>query len=372
MTSRVLVIVGLCLLFSAAAAAQSLDCMAAFDTMTRVKEQILDPDADLDELHHIISARTNDCEDLAALWLLRAQLANYRGDARDEKLSLIRSGVKNALDGKVIRAAMNRNEGFDPSTPIRNRVALVAGTSIFSEKLAKKLPPLEHADDDLTKMDSLLRDTLAFNSVRSLTQEEFTLANFRAEIARLVDETNEDDLVVIYLVSHGLPTAEAKNNVSYVVAYDSNIDNARQRYLTTIEIVDLVQEVYREIPAKRILLLLDTCYSGDAITGQKSYAGHPAPHLLDQLTRGSGRAVIAAAGADQRSYELAEQQQGAFVYCLNEALTRAPNLRLGELFVKVRSCVTTSVHSEHGAGLTQQPVMFAAEGARDIVLARHN
>jgi hypothetical protein len=273
-----------------------------------------------------------------------------------------------ALTRQDIQMA-RRSEGFNPSTPIRKRWALIAGTSTF--ETTNSLASLEYASNDFDRMRMLFRDRLGFDEVATLTGKDFTRDGFKDQIARLRGQVQKDDLVVIYLLGHGYPTKEDPNDTSFILTYDSHVASARERYVSSLQVVDVVQELYRELPAERVILLLDTCYSGDAITGQKDYAGHPAPKLLDAFTRGSGRAVISAASASQRSWELPDKGQGAFVFCLDQVLNTSSAAPLGELFAAVKACVATSVKTVLGPGYSQEPALFASDGAKGIVLASH-
>ena len=63
------------------------------------------------------------------------------------------------------------------------------------------------------------------------------------------------------------------NGVSYVVVHDTNLDDAATLYATSLQMIDLVQQINREIKARRVVLVLDTCFSGDALTSLQAGAG---------------------------------------------------------------------------------------------------
>ena len=341
-------------------------CIDAYQTMQRVNEEKQRDKADFDALHYSISQRTSDCEDLRELWLLRAELARLAGKAGDVRLSETRArDIQNGIDIRTIAAELGKRTGFDAAAPVRKRWGLVAGSSVFR---TKDLDPLETADEDLTRMSTILSGLLQFDGVQTLMQEKFTLDNFRTEFASLRAKAEPEDLVVIYLATHALQPLDGTkdDDVSFLVLHDSNIKDSQQRYKTTIELAPFVQEVFREIKARRVILILDTCFSGDAITGQREAGGLPAPAVLETLTTGSGRVVIAAAGNDQQARELIDEKQGVFMYCFDRAIAAAPTGTLGELFAKVDSCVPQTLRSKSLPA--QDPVMFAGESARGIVL----
>jgi hypothetical protein len=348
-----------------AAQAQSLDCLAAYDVIEVIRQQEYDPSADVNLLHDKVVRSTEDCPELRELWELRAKLALKAGNLTDVEVAKKRGNIPHPLVKNP-----PENAGFDPTKPIHKRFALVAGTSDFNPRLQSEVQKLEYADNDLRLMQDVFKTTLGFDEVKGLTGSNFTATGLRAEISKL-RETQADDLVVIYLLSHGVPTKEDSRNVSFILAYDSDLADFHTRYSTTISATRLVQEIFQEIPAQRIILILDTCYSGNAISGQRDSAGHPAPYLLDAYTKGAGRVVIAAAGAGQRSWEVPEKRQGAFVYCLNQAADKTKTdaagdgrqRSVGELFTATKACVM-ELKPE------QKPELFASDGARSVALSR--
>lgn len=342
--------------------------MEAYDTLTKIKEQIFSGDlskAEIASLHRRIKARTADCEDLAELWQMRARLATLAGDTADAEV-VKRRGSDFFVSSSTIEAAKAATSSFNPNAPIRKRWALLAGTGTFRYKDELGVADFEYARQDLMLLEKTLAGKFSFPAINTLYRERFTLNEWRQAVAQLREQVQEEDLVVIYVLSHGKPTKEDRNSTSFIYAYDSRGGDPQKTYASSIQVIDLVQELYRELRAQRIILILDACFSGDAISGQRDYAGHPAPHLLEAFTRGSGRAVIAAAKANQKSWELPAKKQGAFMYCFGQASQTASTV--GEIFAATKGCVAKEVGAL-GPGHDQEPELFSSDGAKSIALA---
>ncbi len=195
-----------------------------------------------------------------------------------------------------------------------------------------------------------------------------------------------EDLVVIYFSSHGSPRNADPNGVSYIVTYDTDLSGPEKLYATSLQMIDLVQELNREIKARRVVLFLDTCFSGDAQSQPSADDGskritpvwEKAPPAdapaaasfsgaLANLKIGYGRAVITASRADEQSWESATLHNGYFTHYLLLALKDAQGTRnIHDAFEMVRGEVSESVRRDHHA--EQTPTSQFSENAESIVL----
>jgi hypothetical protein len=174
--------------------------------------------------------------------------------------------------------------------------------------------------------------------------------------------------------------------VSYIVAYDSDLANVETLYATSLEMIDLVQTLNREIKARRVALILDTCYSGDAQRGgggdrravarvwegaapaSNATASSAFSAALRSFTFGRGRAVITASRADERSWEGRPFENGYFTHLLIEELRQDHGTRpFSDVLPAVRERVGQVMEHEH-AGFTQTPTFEFGERAGSIAL----
>jgi hypothetical protein len=99
---------------------------------------------------------------------------------------------------------------------------------------------------------------------------------------------NRDDLVVVYVSSHGSSAKQAVAGVNMLVAYDTNIQN---QLATGIPMEWLTQIIKDQVHCDRVVLILDVCHSGAAQTASK---GLPRRFDFnpDQVGVGSGQLVL--------------------------------------------------------------------------------
>ena len=146
----------------------------------------------------------------------------------------------------------------------------------------------------------------------------------RRGILTLLDEVanrvyDEGDTLVVFLAGHGIHV----RNRLYFLAHDSSVDEA---VATAVHWRD-VDEALRDARCPRILLLLDTCHSGDFFDGEERGAtpvwqgARSQDDFRDEIVRGSGVKVIAATGGDERAEERDELGHGVFTYAVLEALS---------------------------------------------------
>ena len=349
--------------------AQSEACQEAFEVRDQIREKMSLAKPDWSALHYKVKQQTQECDLLASLWKLREELAVKVKDHEDAKMARDRlTGRFVIRDAEFEALLASRPQSFNPATPVNNYWALIAGTGEFKEKGKA----LEFAARDLEAIQDLVtRWGYPPDHILTATGPGFTKANFTEEIAFLRESVLENDIVFVYVLSHGMEGAEDANSSSVLLTADSDISTPKRRYETGIQTIALVQEIFRELKASRVVLILDACFSGDAITGQRASAGQLSPRFLDLLTQNSGRVILSASSADQRSFELREKSMGAFAYCLTEAAKKHTSATILDLFSATQTCVSEEVSNlpDHPE---QRPSIYASDKAKRIALARPN
>jgi uncharacterized caspase-like protein len=416
-------IVVLLLAASPLAHADADSCNGAMSALNRVKEEVsprLSADtpagkAKLQIMASTLERSTHVCRGVGELWFYRMAVAHRLGlekDAAYAKTKADELGYTGEYDPFSLppsaappppaaspapsqKPAPAPGQAPSPTpgrTPgkVRQRWALVVGIDSFTDK---RIPSLHFSVKDSSDFVDFLKDPKGGqfdpNHIIHLANDKATLEGIREGLGRLRVNAQPDDLVVVYVSSHGSPRDVDPNGVSYVVVHDTNLDDAATLYATSLQMIDLVQQINREVKARRVVLVLDTCFSGDALTslqagsGGTAAKGFSAPVPLDKaadnsgppafsaafqnLTIGYGRAVITASRASQESWESAKLKNGYFTHYLLDALrTSHGTERLDQLFPQVRSLVSTHVKAE--VGESQDPSYEFSEGADSIVL----
>ncbi len=164
-----------------------------------------------------------------------------------------------------------------------------------------------------------------------------------------------DDVVVIYLAGHG----EARGASWSFITHDG------QR----LDAAELQREI-DALPAQRIFIALDTCYSGRALPPPSHFAGLKSLRLL---AWDMGVHILAATDRDQEAIELSQLGHGVFTYALLQALRGGADDAPGDGVVSVREVLgyvenNTPMLGERFAGRAQFPTAHS-RGA-DFGLAR--
>ncbi|MEA2691115.1 MAG: ATP-dependent helicase, partial [Acidobacteriota bacterium] len=177
-----------------------------------------------------------------------------------------------------------------------------------------EIAELTCARRDAVALEALFADTLCGNTVL-LTDTDATLGKIEGELGRLTTCSSED-IVVISFSGHGSPDHE-------LVMHDSNL---RDLGGTTLPL-DSLASWFSKIPAKRLVLFLDCCFSGGI--GAKVLQVDAVPrdlrstvHRLEELA-GEGRVILTASKSDEPAYENPRLGHGFFTYHLLQALQGA-------------------------------------------------
>jgi Caspase domain len=195
------------------------------------------------------------------------------------------------------RAAPPRAAAVPPTpaapTKVVNRWAVVIGIGEYENK---RIPKLRFAVSDAEAMYRFLtthggypRDNVLLLTDTSATKP--TLINVKRALGDfLARQAGREDMVLIYFAGHGAPevdmgSAEADGLSKYLVPRDADPDSL---YTTALPMEE-IQRIFARISSERIVMLLDTCYSGTA--GGRTFARQQVramglnDHFLERLAR---------------------------------------------------------------------------------------
>lgn len=355
-------------------------CSPGWSLLNRLREQ-LTPDTPAETLELVqvsLKRHLASCREIPDLWYYRALV--------DEKLK----DLKDAAYARKEAAAGNSDalrEGVNPFAGVKQTVsvlpaklghkyALVVGVNEFQHARG-----LNFAVNDATSFADLLVDPqvgrFQKTNVRRLLNSEATLAAFRTNFGEIRAVAKEEDLVLIYIASHGSPRDSDPNGVSYVILNDTKTDTAANLYATSLQMIDLVEIMQRDLKSKRVVLILDTCFSGGA-TGVRSMQIHSraagpesdfsaaADRIEDRTAKGVARAILSASRAGEVSQEDEDTHHGFFTYFLLETLKKDHGMApLNDVFQSVHNLTAAAAGR---TGLSQTPTMRNTPDGLQIVL----
>ncbi|MBI4635245.1 MAG: caspase family protein [Candidatus Rokubacteria bacterium] len=254
------------------------------------------------------------------------------------------------------------------ATPARRRWAVVVGVGDYDDP---SIPRLRFAGRDAEAMYRFLTTRGGYppENVLLLTDGAAikpTLQNIRRALGDFLSRKPErDDMVLVYFAGHGAPDLDASGTEAdgvsrYLVPRDAE---AASLYATAFP-MDEIDRVFRRIAAERVVVLLDTCYSGAAggRTFSRIQTRSPAfsDVFLERLTRSRGRLIITASGANEVALELDELSHGLFTHYVLEGLGGKADrdgdgvITVSELYEYVEKHVEARARA---AGGRQRPLM---------------
>ncbi|MBI3137719.1 MAG: caspase family protein [Sphingobacteriales bacterium] len=191
--------------------------------------------------------------------------------------------------------------------------------------------------------------------IDTLFNEKVTRENIKMLKQKLL-QTGVDDKVIISYSGHGLLSSDYDY---YLSTYSVDFSKPEENGLPYDELESLVDS----IPARRKLLLIDACHSGEvdkeelvrigkspdslvkgfkpiAYKDDKKHLGLKNSFELMQdlfvnVGRSTGATIISAAAGTQFALERNDLKNGVFTYALLETLNRSPSVLISELKKKV-------------------------------------
>ena len=175
-----------------------------------------------------------------------------------------------------------------------------------------------------------------------VTDAAATKAGILEGLRWLQDATRPEDVAVVFVAAHG----EAVDDRYYLLPQDirfRNLDSLKSQGISQEDLMDAI----RRIPARKVVVLLDTCKSG-AIADQLGIAGGGGAsgtrglaekRALAVLAKASGVYLVAASTARQAAVEDSDLGHGVFTHALVTGLGGAADLD-ADRAVSVRELVT--------------------------------
>lgn len=299
------------------------------------------------------------------------------------------------LGGIFRRAGILKPDTLDgPPGPVRNKYALIVGVGRFKAGIT----PLQYSVRDATSFYNFVvdqnRGNFPRNNVFFLTNEHATRQNVARYLDHIRNAAGPDDLVAVYMSSHGTPPD--KFGGVHVVSYDTEV-KPRDRVWQTAVTETMLKEFVENLRAKRLVMILDTCYSNGAYraipgflppggkslgvdTDDEGYGlsrdygkrvfGAKDIVLEDEskpkwtraknidTTDAYGKVLIGASSAGEKSWESDTLRNSVFTYYFVDGLQRYQG-SVKDAFYYAKPLVDKRVKQEKGADITQNPQAMA-------------
>lgn len=274
------------------------------------------------------------------------------------------------------------NKAFSiPSRTVADKWALVIGISNFKDPSINLQFAAKDAMDFRNHL--VFEENFKPDHVKTLIDQSATRDNIVSHLGDkwLRKVAKKDDLVVIYLSSHGTSARKEVGKANFIVAYETNLNNA---VLSGIPMQWFTAGIRDLIPADRIVIVMDVCHGGALRQTAANYAGDEAedPHgkgskalmrgpdmTTGELNVGTGEIIIASSEADQVSWESTKYPNGVFTRRFIEGLrSRGPTTTISQAYKQMRARVEQEVLRDRAQ--IQTPIMEAGSWkGGDLVLS---
>jgi uncharacterized caspase-like protein len=283
--------------------------------------------------------------------------------------------------------------GDAPVGPVRNRYALVVGVGKFKNGIT----PLQYSVRDATLFYRFLLEQAGFtkNNTYFLADQNATSSSIVKYLNGIRNTAQEDDLVVVYMSSHGTPPD--KFGGVYIVTYDTEV-NPRERVWHTAVAETALKDFVENLRARRLVMVLDTCYSngayraipgflppggkslgvggenegygvsmaqGKRLFGAKDIVLEDQPRQaassgksIDGSQESYGKVLISASSSGEKSWESDQLRNSVFTYYFVDGMKRYDG-SVKDAFDYSKPRTTQRVQQEKGADITQTPQAMA-------------
>ena len=263
-----------------------------------------------------------------------------------------------------IPAGSHRNE---------HGVAVVLANQSY-EEMNRGISDVKYARRDGRVMKKYLERTLGYDPDNIIYMEDLTSGDFRSVFGSRNNpegmihqwiRSGKSDLF-IYYVGHGSPGQDG--NSAYLVPVDARADYIENNGYP----LDLLYSAVKDIPATRVTVVMDACFSGSSASGP--LFKNISPGMLKTVSPVrdiKDTAVFCAAGKDQVATWYPEKRHSLFTYYFLKGLQgsadtdRDKQITLSEMSTFLKEEV--SYMAGRVSGRSQDPLI---KGDRDTVIAR--
>jgi len=240
------------------------------------------------------------------------------------------------------------------TTPqVRRRFAVLVGNNRY----ATPIPSLETPIADVSRIAEVLRTRFGYE-VRIV--KDAGKATIIEALNQIAAQAGPDDSVLLFYAGHGYLLDDVK--MGYWIPVDASVKTA-QGWISNSDISKLLAA----IPARQLMLISDSCYSGSLTREQKV----PQDKALDvnQILR-QRSVLVLSSGADEPVSDEGKEGHSIFAWNLIKTLRASGNLTSG---AKVWSTVRSGVSDEYPQEPQYGAVVSAghAEGG-DFLFLRSN
>jgi peptidoglycan/xylan/chitin deacetylase (PgdA/CDA1 family)/tetratricopeptide (TPR) repeat protein len=234
-------------------------------------------------------------------------------------------------NGKFVKASLPPEQvrADEPATAAASPAPGGAKPSFYRDSWAviigindyEHWPKLRYAVNDANGIEETLTGKFGFKKdhVRKLLNGDATRQRIMQVLGdELTDSTKvqREDRVFFFFAGHGTTRSfEDGRQVGFIVPVDADQNN----YVSTAISMSQIREASDLIPAKHVYFVMDSCYSGLALSrGSGAYSKDRS--YLEEITRRASRQILTAGGADQQVADDGPNGHSVFTWAVLQGL----------------------------------------------------
>ncbi|HEY1493237.1 MAG TPA: polysaccharide deacetylase family protein [Candidatus Solibacter sp.] len=198
----------------------------------------------------------------------------------------------------------------------RDSWAVIVGVNEY-----QSWPKLRYAVNDATAVEETLVNKFGFqrDHIRKLINQDATRQRIMQVLGDEFTDGNKvkrEDRVFFFFAGHGATrTFGDGRQIGFIVPVDAD----RENYLSTAISMTQLRDASDLIPAKHIYFVMDSCYSGLALS--RGAGAFSRDHTyLEEVTRRTSRQILTAGGADQQVADDGPNGHSVFTWALLQGL----------------------------------------------------
>jgi peptidoglycan/xylan/chitin deacetylase (PgdA/CDA1 family)/uncharacterized caspase-like protein len=217
-----------------------------------------------------------------------------------------------------------RNQNPDSSLPINNPKKIYYRESwavVIGINEYQNWPKLKYCVNDADAIEQMLINQYGFkksNIIKLLNKDATRERIVWALGDQMADpsKVSKDDRVFVFFAGHGatrkLPSGK---ELGYIVPVDAAAEASQSKSISMSQL----QEFCDLIPAKHLYFIVDSCYSGLALT-RSGGASSKSTNYLEEITKRMARQILTAGGADQQVADNGPGGHSIFTWTLLQGL----------------------------------------------------
>jgi hypothetical protein len=236
----------------------------------------------------------------------------------------------------------------------RNAYAIVIGI----EQYRQKLPKADFAASDARLVSEYLTKAMGYpeENVITLLNDRALKSDFEKYFEKwLGNNVETGSTVFVYFSGHGAP--EPKSGNAYLVPYDGDPSFIDQTGYSLKRMYDALGK----LPAKEIIVALDSCFSGAGGRSVLAKGARPlVMNLQSNMTLSGNMTVLSASSGEQISSTYDEKGHGLFTYFMlkgikNEDVVRQDgSIKMDDLFSYIKPQVERIARKQYNNEQTPQ------------------